>query len=832
MTVPELRLTLRALARQPAFTLNATFSLALGIGATTAIFSLLDRAVFRRLPVRDPDRLVLLYQPGPLDGSVSSDEQGGPSFSYPLFRGLQRSQTGLAGLAGARRLDAHLAYGGDATTGVVHRVSGNYFDVLGVPPALGRVLGPDDDRVPGAHSVAVLGYAYWAARWGSDPGMLNRTIIVNGHPFTIVGVAARGFDGERKGGSIDVFVPISMNQQVVPDWHGFDDRRDHWVTLVGRLRPGMTLEQAAVGLEGAYRAELEQDIAHLKGRSDEYLQRYRSKRLVLQPGQWGRGGMRQRAGPPLAVLLGMAALLLVMACTNVTSLQLARATAREREVAVRVALGASRGRVMLDLLRESLVLGGAAAVVGLLIAQVALRGVLALVPSGASTLVSATVDARILGFCLAVTAAATVLFGWYPALRSWRPDLIRWLKTQSVDSANSRRGGALRRSLVAAQICVSLVLVVCAGLLARSFARLVRTDLGIEPERLLTFSLDPKLNRYSDTRALALYDEVATRLRALPGVVLVSAARVPAIAGYASSGHVTVEGFTPADESAAECSFNVVGPDYFRTMGTPLVAGRELEPSDDARSPKVAVVNEAFVRRFIGDAQPLGRRFGFGLGRSVRRDLEIVGVVRDARYSSISAAVPPVYHVPYRQAEEQSGLQFYVRTNVDPVALVGDVRRTVAALDPHLPVGDLKTMRRQIADNVRGDRLLSLATGCFAGVACLLAAIGIYGVLAYDVARRTREIGVRRALGARSTEVRRLVLGQAARLLLLGVPMGLAASAGAGKLLQAVLVDAPSTEPLVYAGAVAFVVAIAALAACVPARRASRVDPVVALRSE
>jgi predicted permease len=831
--VHELRLTLRALARQPAYTVSAVLSLALGIGANTAIFSLLDQALLRPLPVRNPEELVFLYQPGPLEGSSSSDEQGGPSFSYPFFRGLQQEQAAFTGLAGARRLEANLASGGEAWPGMAHRVSGNYFDVLGVGAALGRLLGPEDDRTAGAHPVAVLSHRYWTARWAADPGMLNRTILVNGQPMTIVGVAAKGFDGERRGDSVDVFVPISMNRELVPDWNGFDDRRDHWVTLFGRLKPGLTPEAAAAILDVTYRAQLEDDLATRRTpRGEEYRRTYRAKRIVLRPGQWGRGGLRERAGPPLLLLMAMTMLVLLMACANVTSLQLARGTARAREVAVRLALGASRLRLMRHLLGESFVLAGVAAAVGLLIAYGIVRGLLAGLPGGTSTILSAALDGRVLLFCLALASATTVVFGLYPSVQASRPDLVSSLKTLGGETSPASAAGLFRRSLVTLQVAVSLLLLVCAGLLARSFVGLIRVDLGIRPDRLLTFSIDPKLSRYTDTRALAFYDEVISRLGALPGGALVSASHVPAIAGSASSGNITVEGFTPPSEDASDTSFNVVGPDYFRTMGIPLVAGREFTIRDDASAPKVAVVNETFVRQFLAGREPLGRRFGWGVGNRVKPDIEIVGVARDSKYSSMREAAPAVYYVPYRQATRQSGLQFYVRTTGDPQALAPAVRHTVAAVDPSVPVRDLKTMRRQIEDNVRADRLLSVFTACFAGLASLLAAIGLYGVLAYDVSRRTREIGIRMALGARAAQVRRLVFRQVAVVLAVGTAAGVAAAAGAGKLLQAVLFGTVPWDPLVYAAALTLVVVMALVASYVPARRASSVDPMVALRNE
>jgi predicted permease len=830
--VDDLRLVLRTLARQPAYALTAVFSLALGIGANTAIFSLLDQVLLRSLPVRNPRDLVLLYQPGPLEGSSSTDEPGGPSFSYPLFRGLQEHQTPFTGMAGARTTTASLSYQGEALSGVAHRVSGNYFAVLGVRAVIGRLLDEGDDRTPGAHPVAVLSYRYWTSRWGADPSVLNRKIDVNGYPMTIVGVAEKGFDGERRGSSVDVFVPISMNREITPDWNGFEDRRDHWITMFGRLKPGLTTESATAAINVAYRAELEEDIARFGRRSEESLQRYRAKRIVLQPGGWGRGGLREQARPRLLLLMGMTLLVLLMACANVTSLQLARGAARVREIAVRLAMGASRLRLVRHLVTESLVLAGAAAVLGLLAAQWTLRALLPALPSGDPSLLSAEVDARVLSFCLLLSAGTAVLFGLYPALQASRPDLVAFLKAQAGDAYSGLHRGLFRRSLVTAQVAVSLLLLVCAGLFVRTFVSLTRIELGMQTGHLLTFSIEPKLNRYRDAQARALYDELIARLGALPGVVLVSAAQVPALAGSVSSGSVTVEGFTPPDGDASESSFNVVGPDYFRTMGIPLVLGRELTDGDDAGGPKVAVVNEAFVRHFLPGRDPLGRRFGWGLGRGVKLDIELVGVVRDAKYSSLRESPSPVYYAPYRQAAQQRGLHFYVRTSGDPEVVAPLVSRVVATLAPNVPVRDLKTMRQQIEENVGAERLLSVLTGSFAGLATILAAIGLYGVLAYDVARRTREIGIRMALGARAAQVRSLVVRQAARALVIGISAGLVAAVAAGRLLQATLFGTAPWDPVVYGSALTVIVVMALAAAYVPARRASTVEPMVALRDE
>jgi predicted permease len=830
--VEDLRLTLRALRRRPTYVLTAVLSLAIGIGANTAIFSLLDQALLRTLPVRNPRGLVLLHQPGPLEGTASTDEAGGPSFSYPLFRGLQEQQTPFTGLAGARATTASLSYEGEALSGVAHRVSGNYFAVLGVRAAIGRVIDEADDRAPGAGPVAILSYRYWKSRWGTDPSVLNRKIAVNGHPMTIVGVAERGFDGEKRGASVDVFVPITMNREITPDWNGFEDRRDHWVTLFARLKPGMTPGAAAAAINLAYRAQLEEDIVRLGRRNEQFLQTYRAKRIVLTPGGWGRGSMREQASGPLFVLFGMTLLVLLMACANVANLQLARAVARGHEVAVRLALGASRLRLARQLFTESVVLAAAAAALGLWAAQWALRTLLPAIPVSDPELLSAAIDPRILAFCLVLTIPTTVLFGLFPAFQASRPDLVAFLKAQSGTTHSGSQRALFRRSLVTAQIAVSLVLLVGAGLFARTFLALIHTDLGIQAARLMTFSIDPKLDRYTDSEAMALYDELEDRLAALPGVVLVSAARVPAIGGSAASGSVTVEGYTPPDGDASESSFNVVGPGYFRTMGTPLVVGRELTRDDELGGPKVAMVNEAFVRHFLPGSNALGRRFGFGLGRRVQLDTEIVGVVRDAKYASLRESPSPVFYVSYRQAKQQRGLHFYLRMSGDPEAVAPLVRRAVSALAPNLPVRDLKTMRQQIDESVGAERRLSALTVSFAGMATMLAAIGLYGVLAYDVARRTREIGIRMALGARIAQVRGLVMRQVGLTLSIGTAIGLGAAAAAGRLIQATLFGATPWDPVVYVSAVAVIVLMTFAAAYVPARRASRVDPMVALRDE
>jgi predicted permease len=818
----------RSLRRNPCFAIAAVLSLALGIGANTAVFSLLHQLLLTPLPVHKPDELVFLHHPGPLEGSVSTDEPGQPSFSYPVFRALQSAQRSFTGLAGARSVSVDLSYENHVVQGDAHRVSGNYFEVLGVRAALGRLLSDEDDRTPGAHSVIVLSHRYWLARCGGDTSILNRTLTVNGHPMTIVGVAEAGFEGERRGTAVDVFVPISMNREITTGWNGFDDRMDHWVTLLARLRPGVTLEAAEATIHIAYRAQLEEDIQLFGAQDQEVLQRYRAKRIVLEEGRFGRGGPRSRNRLVVSLLMLMTLLVLLICCLNVANLLLARGANRAHEISLRSALGASRFRLVRQLLAEACMLGLCGAAVGLFAAHWFLGALLSSLPSPPG-LLSAKLDANLLVFCLCLSLASIAVFGLVPALRSSRVDVITALKDQAGRVAGSRRGRLFGRSLVTVQLATSLLLLICAGLFARTFVNVTRIDLGMNVDRLLTFSLEPKLGRAAE--AINFYERLTARLAAIPGVRLVSAARVPAIANTSSTNHVKPEGFAVSDEDSSRSSYNEVGPDYFRTMGIPLLAGREFTDVDAAGAPQVAIVNETFARHFLSGREPLGRRFGRGRG-DVTLDIEIVGVVKDAKYSSMRETPPRVYYVPYRQSPHPGGLYFYLRTANDPETIAGTVQREVAALDPTVAVRGLKTMRRQIEKNVSPERLLSGLTGAFGGLAMLLASVGLYGVLAYDVARRTREIGIRMALGADASRVRALIARELAVMFAVGMFAGVGGAAVVGKLAESLLYETKPWDAAVYASAVAILGVVALAAAYVPARRASRVDPILALRHE
>jgi predicted permease len=830
----EIRLTVRSLFRTPLYTLTAVLSLALGIGATTAIFSMMDRVLMRTLPVKEPAELAFLYHPGPLSGSISTSESGGPAFSYPMFREMQAQQTAFTGLAGSYGVQASVAYNNAASTGTAWLVSGNYFPVLGVGAAMGRVFDENDDREPGGHPLVVLSHGYWTSRFGADPGMLNQPIIVNGRGMTIVGVAQKGFSSEMPGSAPEIFVPISMKKEMTPDWDAMKDRRDHWVTLFGRMKPGATLEQSATAINITYQPQLQQDIALLKGQGEDSLQKYRAKKIVLKPGDFGRGQMRERGRKPIQLLLAMTFLVLLIACANVANLQLTRALSRARETAVRLALGASRRQLAGRLLLESALVAVAGAVLGLVVAYWTLRGILAALPPrtlGPSVL-TATLDGRMLAFALLLAVITSLVFGLYPALQASKAQLTSAMRDQTGQTTASRSTGLFRKGLVTLQTAISLLLLVSAGLFGKTLMNLSRLDLGIRTDHLMAFSLTPKLSGYTEERTAQLYLELPERLTALPGVTSATRARVPAIANSSSSGNMTVQGFTPKGDGDADAHFNEIGPDYFRTLGIPLIAGREFTHSDRLGAPKVAIVNEAFVRHFIGNRNPIGVGVSRGAGKNLKLDTLIVGVVKDAKYSNMKEPVPPVYYTSSAQNPRQRSMFFYVRTAIDPVQLAGAIRGAVASLDANLPIVDMRTMQAQIDANVANERLLAMLTGAFAGLATLLAAIGLYGVLAFNVARRTREIGIRMALGASAPAVRRLVVREVVVVVGIGLAAGFGAAAAAGRLIQSVLFETRPADPWVFVSAAAVLGVIALAAAYLPVRRATGVDPMIALRYE
>ncbi|MPY89718.1 MAG: FtsX-like permease family protein [Luteitalea sp.] len=841
----DMRYTLRQLRRAPSFTLTATLTLALGIGATAAIFSLFNQMLLRALPVSDPDRLVNLSATGPRWGShvgdlAAADAQGDP-FTYPMFRDLERLQTSFTGIAAHKGFGASLSFQHETLSGSGLAISGSYFSVLGVQPTLGRLVGPGDDRAVGESDVVVLSHAYWQRRFGGNPNVLNDTLVVNGRRMTIVGVAPRGFEGTTLGRRPEVYVPITMYGYMNPGWEGFDDRRSYWAMLFARLQPAVTLDQARTAVNAVYRGLIRDVEAPLQeGLSEKTLAQFKAKTLDLEPGHRGQSYLHRGVRTPLTLLLAVTGLVLLIACANVANLLLGRAATRTTEMAVRLSVGARRGRLIVQLLTESCLLAALGGVAGLVVAKVTLSLMASLLPEGLAgsaaetswggvlSRVRYTVDADVVLFAAAVTLATSLLFGLFPAIHSTRPNLVSALKGTSGQPSGGRGPARVRTALATTQIALSMTLLVAAGLFLKSLMNVSRVDLGMTIDQLVTFRISPEQNGYTPARAQVLFERLENELASQPGVTSVTASFEAAVGDNQGTG-VRVQGFTSGPDIDSMSQYNEIAPGYFTTMGIPLIAGREITRADTLGAPRVALVNEAFAKKFGLGRDAVGKRISWD---SDELDAEIVGLVQDAKYDNVKNEVPPLFFYPYRQNEDRGALNFYVRTSLDPERMIGTLPRVVATLDPDLPVENVRTVAQQVQETVFLDRFISVLSTAFAILATLLAAIGLYGVLAYTVAQRTREIGLRMALGAAPGRVRRMVLRQVALMTAVGGVLGLAGAVALGRAAQALLFELEGHDPMVLTAAAVALTLVALGAGSIPAHRAARVDPMRALRYE
>ena len=833
----NLKFAFRTLFKTPFVTIVAIVSLALGIGANAAIFSLFNQMLLRPLPAAEPNRLVNLLVPGPKPGSQSCNQASTRGncddvLSYPMFRDLEREQQVFAGLAAHRVVSANIAYGGQTVNGDLLLVSGSYFGVLGIQPAVGRLIGPGDDRIIGESPVVVLSHGFWTTRFAADRGLLNQTMIVNGQAMTIVGVAPRGFTGTTIGAEPKVFVPVTLRKPVNPWSERMDNRRNYFLYVFGRLKPGVSIEQARASLDPQYRAIVNDVEATLQtGMSPQTLARFKTKPILLEPGARGQSAIPNTARPSLRLLLGVTAFVLIIACANIANLLLARSAARAGEMAVRLSIGASRGRLVFQLLTESLLLAVLGGIAGMFVAQWTLDLIASLLPNFAATTLDFHVDRTAMLFGAALTIGTGLLFGLFPAIHSTRPDLVSSLKGQAGQPSGARAAARFRTSLATAQIALSMALLVSAGLFTKSLMNISRVDLGVKVDNVIMFGLSPELNGYTPARTKQLFERLEEELAALPGVNGVTSALVPLLGGSNWGNDVAVEGFPAGPDTDTNSRFNEVGPEYFRTLGVPLIAGREFRRADGAGAPKVAIVNEAFAKKFNLGRDAVGRRIG-NRGDKEGLDTQIVGLVQNAKYSEVKREVPPLFFRPYRQDDRLGNITFYVRTSLDPEQFLPNVPKVVAKLDANLPVEDLRTMPQQIRQNVFLDRMISVLSAAFAGLATLLAAIGLYGVLAYTVSQRTREIGLRMALGAAPSRVRGMVLRQVGVMTIVGGVIGLTAAIWLGRLAQSLLFEMKGYDPVVLVSAAAALTVVALGAGFVPAHRASQVDPMQALRYE
>ena len=853
----DLRYGLHMLARNPGFTLVAVLTLALGVGANTALFSVMDAVLLKKLPVKDPDRLVLFssistreFSPGSHNGSNRTDPVTGlntrTSFPYQSFARLREQRGPLTDLIafGSVALNVNVESQPDVADG--QAVSGNYFEVLGVPAFLGRTINETDDNAA-ATAVAVLSHRYWLRRFGGNREVVGRQINLNNVAFTIAGVAPPGFDGTMQvGSSQDVYIPIAWEPQVTGERSMMKGAGVWWLRLIGRLKPGATIEQARATLENTFQQSV---IEHRMARQDQAktlgqkaigpLDPKDYPRLGADSGSQGEMNMRQFYARPLKLLLGVVALVLLIACANVANLLLVRASSRKKEIAVRLAMGASRWRLIRQLLTESLLLALLGGGLGVLFALWLKDGLLAVTDwSGREmTGLNPRLDLRVLGFTMGLSLLTGIIFGLVPAFRATRLDLTPALKDSGRSSSTASRS-LLTKSLVVAQVSLSLLLLIGAGLLVRTLLNLQHVEMGFNARNLLLFTVEPRLIGYKDERLANLYQQMSQRIEAVPGVQSVTFSRMPLLSFSSYNSSFYLSGARAAPDGRVPSSGNVylhqVRENFLESMAIPLLSGRGLTAHDDAHAPKVAVVNQTFARAFFPNQNPIGKRFGFDSDKT--SEIEIVGLARDAKYTSQREETPPTAYLSWLQELRVVGsATFEVRTTGDPKAAITSIRQAVREVDGNLPLKDIKSQIEQADETLSMERLFAKLLSLFGLLAQQLASIGLYGVLAWSVSQRTHEIGIRVALGASRGNVLKMILKQGMTLTLIGVALGLAGAYVLTKYLESLttmLYGVQPRDPLTY-GVTAALLTLVALVACfVPARRATKVDPMVALRYE
>ncbi|HEX7047109.1 MAG TPA: ADOP family duplicated permease, partial [Gammaproteobacteria bacterium] len=711
-------------------------------------------------------------------------------------------------------------------------VNGDYFSVLRLTPALGRLIGPQDEPRVGEGRVVVLSHDYWQNHFGGDRDVLGRTLTVNGQPLTIIGVAPEGFSGASLASRPQVFVPLTMRWLMEPQVSASaDNRLSYWVYLFARLAPGVTMQQAERAINAPYRAIINTvEVPLNAGGSEQYLANFKEKSLVLAPGARGQSRALNDARLPLTLLLAVTLLVLAIACVNIANLLLARGAMRAREMALRSAIGASRAQLVAQLLIEAGMLGLLGCLVALPVAMATLKFISIIMPPDAVASLGMELSPAAILFAVAASLVTVFLFGLFPALAATRVSPGGMLKEQSGQQSGGRTMTNFRRVLATTQITFSMVLLVLAGLFAQSLANVARVDLGLETDSVATFSVAPALNGYAPERSSELFRRIEDELAALPGVVSVASSMVPVISGDSWGGNVSVQGFEAAPDADTNVQYNKVSPHFFQTLQIPLLSGRDFSDADSAGRPEVAIVNQAFAEKFnLGNDVP-GKRMAFGAGGEL--DIEIIGLVADAKYSEVKEEIPPQVFLARYQDEELGYANFYVRGTLAPEDMLASMAHVVEKLAPDLPVNNLSTLPDVISENTFLDRMISMLSGGFALLATLLAAIGLYGLLSYSVAQRTRELGVRQALGATSSQLRALVMRQVGGIAVIGGGLGLLLAVLLGRTAESVLFGVSGCDPIVLAAATLLLGIVVTAAGYLPARRATRVNPIEALRYE
>lgn len=832
----NLRYALRGLRRSPLFASVAILSLALGIGADTAIFTLIDQILLRKLPVQSPEQLVMVYQRASNMGSNMGDRMN----SYPLFQDLQQKAEPFADVLCRRLVPISLAVGNQTERVQAELVSGNYFSLLGVKPAAGRVFTPEDDKIKGGHPVVVLSHSYWVSRFNADPGVVGTTIRVNDYPMTVVGVSAQGFAGLDPTQAPQVRVPVQMKEQVMPTlgWLKIEDRRARWVQVFARLKPGYTAESAQPAIQTLFTQirTYEMSLDAAKDWSAYSRTEFMKGKLLLANAAIGYSGLRNDFSTALVVLMCMVGLVLLIACANVANLLIARGLMRQKEIALRISLGATRTQLVRQLLAESLVLSFLGGVLGVGIAFFLTRGLLTLLPQQSQPLlVTPSPDLRILAFTFLLTLITGVVFGLVPALRASRPD--PWTTLKDTVGSIAGTGGSLflRKGLVTAQVALSFLLLFGAGLFVSSLQNLRTADTGVQLDNLITFQLSPALSGYDDERATIFYRSLRERLGALPGVQSASLAAVAILAGDEWDSSMAVEGHEAKDGEDMQAFMNAVSPGYFKTLKTPILEGRDFteadahKEADDNSTPMVAIVNRKFAEHFFPGKSAIGKHLGWGGGPKSKLNIEVVGVTADSLYEGPREGVRRQVFIPNWG---KNNAVLYVRTTTPSNAAFTMLRNEVRSMDASIPVYDLKTVEGQLDETLLTDRLIAMLSAGFGVLATLLATIGLYGVMAFVVVRRRKELGIRLALGAHPSTVTGLVMREVLVLLALGLAAGVPIALGLGRYVSSQLYGIQAHDPAIAIATVALLSFVSAAAGFIPARRASQIDPLLALRYE
>jgi predicted permease len=828
----DIRYAVRRLRQSPGFTAAAVVSLALGIGANTAIFTLLDQLLLRNLPVPHPEQIVRLAWQGQNNGvNIGRD-----TLSYPAYRDFRDRNQVFSGVLFRFRVPLSVAYPGQTELVDGELVSGNYFDLLGKSAAVGRVFSPQDDRVPGGHPLAVLSYKYWDSRLHHDPAILGRSISVDGLPLTIIGVAEKGFEGVELGYLPRIWIPVAMKAQMTQgyfsEFFNLENRRAFWLQVFGRLRPGVTPQQAQASLQPMFHSMLEMELRSkgFEGATAIAKQQFLKGHIQVEPASRGPSNLRDDYDDPLRILMAIVALVLIIACANVANLLLERAAGRRREIAVRLALGAKTVHVVRQSLVESLLLallGGAA---GLLLAAWTDAALISFLTLGDEPIgLLTTPDLRILAFTLAVCVSTGLLFGLAPVFLAQRVDVAASLK----ETARSVAGGQgwFRRALVVAQVALSAVLLIGAGQFLRTLVNLRTLDLGLQTQNVLQFSVNPSLNGYGKEKSRQIYRALLDRVRTVPGVESASAAAIGMLSDDWWDTDVTVDGGAKSPDAQAP-NFNLVSAGYLSTLRIPLLAGREFSAADAASKQKVAIVNQLFAKQYFAGGNPIGHRLGLGSDPGVKTDIEIIGVMKDAKYNDVRSEIRSQVFLDDDQNEDIQQATIYVKTKLDPGQMNSVLRRAVQQLDPNLPVFGLRTLRQQADLTLIREQMVASLAAAFGFLATVLAAVGVYALIAYSVTRRTREIGIRIALGAGTQTVVWLVMREVLALVVTGACVALPLVWALSRFVASQLYGVSNHDAFSIIAATVFLSAVAALAGYWPARRALGINPIAALRSE